>query len=175
MDFSKAIAKIADIVIKINNFYKKVKALYNKYAEKINGWIDKLNELFKKLVDAINNAARQAIVWVEMEINKILKKISDAIKVVTDKINDLTKQIGEWYEKTITNIKINVIRVVFAKLGIEADKASIEALASAIPHPSFESLVPEIKIELKIPVTQGAVNIIDIPSEELEISKLPLL
>lgn len=175
MDFSKAIAKIADIVIKINNFYKKVKELYNKYAEKINGWIDKLNELFKKLVDAINNAARQAIVWVEMEINKILKKISDAIKFLTDKINDLTKQIGEWYEKTITDIKINVIRVTLAKLGIEMDKAGMEALASTIPHPSFESLVPQIKIDLKLPVTQGNVNIIDIPSEELEISKLPLL
>ena len=101
MDFSKALTKIADIVIKINEFYEKVKGIYNKYAIKINGWIDELNELFEKIV----NAPKQMIVWLEMKLNKLLKKISDAIKSVTDKINDLKKQVGEWYDTTISSTK----------------------------------------------------------------------
>jgi predicted PurR-regulated permease PerM len=172
MDFSKALTKIADIVIKINEFYEKVKGIYNKYAIKINGWIDELNELFEKIV----NAPKQMIVWLEMKLNKLLKKISDAIKSVTDKINDLKKQVGEWYDTTISSTKKNVIISVFSKIGQSITDNTAEMFASTIPHPSFDSLVPEIKIELTIPeIPSSITDKMQIPLDGINIQKIPLL
>ena len=171
MDVSAAAGKITGIVLKINEFYNKIKSIYNKFAKKINEYIDELEKLLKKLAEL----GMQALAWIDMQIKKVLKKIADALSAVKKKIDDIIKQIKNWYEKVIKKIKISVIKGVFAKLGVSMTDASAEAMSDMIPHPDIASLIPEIKIELKIP----GLDIASAPNldflNNIELKKLPLL
>ena len=175
MDVSKAFEKFSNIQDKINNFNTKIKDTYNKYAKKINELIDKIEDISNRIA----HATKQGIIWLEIEINKLLKQLSDLIKVATDKINAMTKQAGVWYEDTIKNIKLAVVKSSVAKTGIDMPETVIESTAAAIPHPSFNSIVPEIKIDLKVPMSKGHNNEKydeNNPQHNLiDLKKLPLL
>lgn len=170
MDVSAAAAKIADIVITVNEYVEKIKSIYNKYAEKINGYIDELDRIIEKMVEL----GSQAIVWVEMQIKKVLKKISDALDSVKTKINDIINQLKDWYEKTIKKIKISIIKGSMAKLGVSLTDSAAEAMSDMIPNPDITSLIPEIKIELQLPDTNLSADV-EIDMSKYKLKKLPLL
>lgn len=151
MEVKKATDDIANTQQKAEVFNTKIKNTYNNFAIKINALIDKIEELTNKMVHNSN----QNIIWLEIEMNKLLKQLSDLVKTATDKINNMTKQAKEWYNDTVKNIKLTVVKSSVAKTGKEMSETDIEAYADTISHPSADSIIPEIKIELEIPVTQG--------------------
>lgn len=171
MDISAAAGKITGIVLKINEYYNKIKSIYNKFAKKINEYIDELEKILKKLAEA----GMQALAWVDMQIKKVLKKIADALNAVKKKIDEIIEQIKKWYEKVIKKIKISVIKGVFAKLGVSMTDDAAEAMSDMIPHPDITSLIPDIKIELQLP----GLDIASAPNldflNNIELKKLPLL
>lgn len=166
MDISKATEKISEITKKVESFNTKIKGIYNTFAEKINKLIDEIEEISNKIA----NATAQAIIWLEIKLNELLKKLSELVQVATNKINALTKQASEWYEESVKSTKINVVKSYTAKIGKPMSDSAIEGMTSIIPHPSFSSLLPEIKIDLQVPVTQGYNN-----STPINLKKIPLL
>lgn len=170
MDVSAAASKIANIMITVNEYVEKIKSIYNKYAEKINSYIDELDRIIEKMVEL----GSQAIVWVEMQIKKVLKKISDALDSVKTKINDIINQLKDWYEKTIKKIKISIIKGSMAKLGVSLTDSAAEAMSDMIPNPDITSLIPEIKIELQLPDTNLSASV-ELDMSKYRLKKLPLL
>ena len=139
-------------------------------ANKINTYIDDLQSVINKYLEL----GSQSIAWIEMQISKILKKITDVLKVVKDKINSIIEQIETWYEKTITKIKISVIKGAMAKIGVSLTDTAAEGMSSMIPHPDIKTLIPEITIELEIPDITGMLSLPEIDIEKY-LKKLPLL
>lgn len=174
MDFSNAIIKISDIVNKIQEFVNKIKDIYNKYAKKINGYIDE----YTKAIDRLMELGETGIDWVSMKISKLTKKMQDAIDSVLERVNILISQIKVWYDKTITKIKIDTIKAVFAKIGQSIDDTGAELFADMIPHPGIDSLLPTISINMEIPDFKKLVNT-DFESAGTKLKqllkKLPLL
>lgn len=172
MDVGAATIKITDITLTVNEYYTKIKTVYNNIAKKINGYIDELD----KLIDKLTNATTQAIAWIEMQINKVIKKILDALSFVQAKIDSIIKQVEAWYDKTITKIKISVIKSAMAKIGVSLSNSEAESLSSIIPHPDIKTLIPKINIELEIPDIAGMIETSEIDIDiEKYLKKLPLL
>ena len=147
MDVSAATNKISDIVLKINEYYEKIKSIYNNFANKINEYINELEKVLNKL----NETSSQSIIWAEMQIKKILKKISDTLIAAKNKINNIIKQVEIWYENTIKKIKISIIKGSMAKIGVSLTDVAAEGMSSIIPHPDVKILIPEIHIDLQLP------------------------
>lgn len=169
MDTSNAITKIADIVIKVNEFIDTMKDTYDKYAIKINGYIDKLEEIINTAIDKINNGAQGIEDWIRPKLNNAIKKVQDALDNLKKKIDDIIDGIKTWYDNIITNIKVSVIKVVAAKMGMELPDEAVMALVDAIPHPDITSFIPEFNLEIPIPeIYLGRVN-------KMEFKRLPIL
>lgn len=175
MDTSKVVNKISGITKKVDSFNIKIKGTYNKFAEKINKLIDEIEEISNKII----HSSKQQIIWLEIKLNELLKKLSNLIKTATDKINSMTNQAKEWYDETIKSTKITAVKSYAAKIGKNLSDPIIENTANTIPHPSFNSLMPEIKIDLQIPVTQGYSNDSydknNSQHNSLNLKKIPLL
>ena len=170
MDLAAATSKITNIALTVDEYYSKIKSVYNKAANKINTYIDDLQRVINKYLES----GSQSITWIEMQISSILKKISDALKVAKDKINSIIKQVEAWYEKNITKIKISVIKGAMAKIGVSLSDTEAEGMSSMIPHPDIKTLIPEINIELEIPDITGMLSTPEIDIEKY-LKKLPLL
>lgn len=170
MDFSAATDKIAAIVVMVYKFKKKIETIYNKFANKINGYIDELEKVLEKIVEF----GVKAIVWIEMQIYKILKKITDALDAVKKAIDNVLQQVKDWYNDTVNRFKASLIKSVMAKLGIACTDEQAETMTGMIPHPAVDGLLPEIKIELQLP----DINVNDLKfleNHEIELKKLPIL
>ena len=167
MDFSKAADKIANTTSKINDYNDKIKNTYNTCANTVNNYIDDIEKLTNNIIDA----SESMIIWIEQSISKLIKKIYDTIDVATKKINSLTKTAKDWYITTINNIKISVIKSTHAKLGKDCSDEQAKLMADAIPHPSFDSLMPEITINMQIPEVTDFTKY----NNNIKLKKLPLL
>jgi hypothetical protein len=169
MDTSNAITKIANIVIKVNEFIDTMKDTYDKYAIKINGYIDKLEEIINTAIDKINNGAQGIEDWIRPKLKNAIKKVQDALDNLKKKIDDIIDGIKTWYDNIITKIKVSVIKAVAAKMGMELPDEAVMALADAIPHPDITSFIPEFNLEIPIPeIYLGRIN-------KMEFKRLPIL
>ena len=161
MDTSNSADKIADVVIKVNEYVDKIIELRKKYIGKINKCLTDLETVINDAVDKINSGVDGALKWLEIKIAKITKKIQDILDNIKKKIDSIIKGLRTWYNTTVNNIKANVIMAVFAKTGIECTHDTAMAVADTIPHPSIDSLLPsfEIDLQIELPNMSGMVSI----------------
>lgn len=143
-DFSNAASKIADVVIKVNEFIEKLNKLIDKYVDKINDYIEELE-------NTINNNIDKGTKWLEIKSKPILKKIQDSLSSLQQKLDNMIKNLKDWYDTQINSIKTSVIKSSFAKLGVELNNDEVKILADEIPHPDIETLIPKINLEIELP------------------------
>jgi hypothetical protein len=152
MDLSSATIKIAKTVVTVNEYVDKIKALRDKYVKKINGYLEDIE-------NTINGALTKSQEWLEMKLKKIIKKIEDCLSALMKKISDIIDQLKTWYDKQIITIKKNIITAACAKVGIDCDETFIAIMQDLIPHPSLDSMLPSINIEIDIPDVSELINI----------------
>lgn len=161
MDVTKGVAKVAGIVLKINEYYEKLIAIRDKY-------INKINDLIGELEDTINNAikyANQGLAWLQAKIDKIMYKIQKYLDAFLKKIKEIIQQVKDWYNKVMLNIKTTVVLAAFTKVGVDMNRKSAEILADTlIPHPSIDSLIPDLSFNLNI---EGLINLGEIQEVSL--------
>ena len=141
MDATNATVKIMEATDKVKEYKTKID------KAKADG-IDKINKKLEALERTINNSVDKGTDWAKPKIEKLTGELQETVDGLQKRIDTLVKQVTEWYNDTILKIKKNVVKANFAKLGQECDDAMAEALAGSIPHPSIDSFIPEIKIEL---------------------------
>ena len=166
MDLSTATEQISDVVSNTKKYKSKTEEVYNKYAKLINGHIDDL----EKIVNDSYMTGVTGVIWVEMQINKLFNNIKSLLDSLNEQLTNITNNAKEWYTDSVNNIKISVIKSCYAKVGKEYTDEELKLLADSIPSPSFESLVPAIKVELQVPEVTD-INSID----TLKLKKLPLI
>lgn len=152
MDFGEATSKIADITLKIMEFYEKIMEIRNKFIAKINGYLEDIER-------TVNNAISQSKKWIEMQINKITKKINDALAGLKKKIDDIIAQLRDWYENVILNIKVTVVKAVFAILNQRIDRNGVIEIAKVIPHKPLDSMLPDFSLQIAIPDPSQLINV----------------
>lgn len=166
MDTSDTDKKIGDISKNTTKYQDKRKETYNKYAIKINGYIDSLETVINKAI----TSGSSANAWTEIQINKILKNIEDTLNSMTKSINSITEQARNWYDDAMNKMKATSIKSNYAKMGKECSDEMAQEMAKNIPHPSIDSILPEIHIDFNIPENTEVEE-----WKQIELKKIPLL
>ena len=135
MDASGATGKIANVVVKINEYVDKIIEIRNKYIIKINKLLDELEGTINNAIKVVKNGVDSALVWLDIKIKKITKSIQDMLNNLIQRIKAIVAQLAVWYDTTITRIKCQILTAAFAKIGQSQNEATINLLAALIPHP----------------------------------------
>ena len=131
-----AIKDINDISNKINEIKQKIEDIKTKFFEKIDEQIEKLQKLIDKSLGKIDQ-------WTQMQIDKIKGKINDIIEGTNKKINDIILNFQKWIDAQVLQIKLKVVKGIFAKKGIDLDNDAAIQLADLL----IPVVVPKIEIK----------------------------
>ena len=131
-----AIKDINDISNKINEIKQKIEDIKTKFFEMI-------DEQIKKLQKLIDNATGGIDQWIQMQIDKIKGKINDIIKGTNKKVNDIISNFQKWIDEQVLQIKLKVVKGIFAKTGIDLDNDAASQTADLLIPIS----APKIEIE----------------------------
>jgi ElaB/YqjD/DUF883 family membrane-anchored ribosome-binding protein len=162
MNFSSAAQKIGDITQSVNEHIDNINRVMGEGVDKINGYIDDLEKV-------INSAATKSAQWIEKKVKILTKKINDALEKLQQKLNGMIADLAEWYDTQINKAKACIIKANFAKLGQECSDDMAATMASAIPHPDFNSFIPEFNLMIELPALSNLSQMGEIKLPRLEI------
>ena len=97
---------------------------------------------------------------------------------LTATINDKLDTVKSNYDDQMFNLKKKTLKSIYAKVGTTLDDDTATSLIESlpIPHPSIDSLLPEIKIEFPTPDVEAMINeAMDNGKERIELPKFPYL
>lgn len=163
MDIVATAGKIADITLKVLEFYEKIRKVYNKIASKI-------NKCIREIENVINSILTKSEIWIETQLKKITDKIQECVDGLKKRLDAIMKSIEAWYDTTITNFKVAFIKAALAKLGQSCTTEEAKMFSSLIPHPALSSLITMPTIDIEIPDVE---SLISFPVFDLK--ELPLL
>lgn len=163
MDIVATAGKIADITLKVLEFYEKIRKVYNNIASKINKYIHEIENV-------INNILTKSEIWIKTQLKRITTKIQDCVNGLKKRLDDIMKSIETWYDTTITNFKVAFIKAALAKLGQSCTTEEAKAFSSLIPHPELSSLITMPTIDIEIPDVESLMSF-----PVFDIKELPLL
>lgn len=152
MDVSVAIDKITELSDTVNEYVAEIEKIKTKGVDKVNGLLEDLENTIN---DAVNKNPQQ----VETESKKTSKEIEETLSGIIDKIEKLLDDVKKWYNNQLTQIKRSVIKGTFCKLGVECSDEQADGMASIIPNPPIESMLPEINLSLQLPDLTTLTNI----------------
>ena len=160
MNLSNAASKIGEITTTVNTHINNINRVIGDSVDKINGYLDDLEEV-------INSRAQKSAQWIEKRVKALTEKINKALEKLQRKLNKMISDLAEWYDTQINKAKVCVIKSNFAKLGQDCTDDMATTMASSIPHPDFNSFVPEFNLMIELPVLSNL--------SQMETIKLPRL
>lgn len=162
MNLSNAASKIGEITTTVNTHINNINRIIGDGVDKINGYLDDLEEV-------INSRAQKSAQWVEKKVKTLTEKINKALEKLQRKLNKMISDLAEWYDKQINKAKACIIKANFAKLGQDCTDDMAATMASSIPHPDFNSFVPEFNLMIELPVLSNLSQMGTIKLPRLEI------
>lgn len=158
-------------VLKIIEFFEKVKEFIDKVIRTYNAIANKINKLLEDIENLLHNIAHHSEQYIKMKLYKIYDAIDKAIAGLKKKISELIQKINSWYDRVVNIIKTQIIIFTAAKLGIPMSKNQAASAAEAIPHPALA--IPDFEIKLVLPNLTDLINLDFITS--ISLPRVPLI
>ena len=178
MDISKLLNDIDEKYQKVQERINTIKNNYNEKVYNVNEDIDELEVLVNKAYEDTKKGIRGATQWVQGKMDTTITNINTSCEAVTATINDKLDTVKSNYDDQMFNLKKKTLKSIYAKVGTTLDDDTATSLIESlpIPHPSIDSLLPEIKIEFPTPDVEAMINeAMDNGKERIELPKFPYL